>query len=253
MDFSKVQDDNIHESFMDVVNASVSRFSEKYHDIGMIKRHVRINNRNCMSSIEDLATVVDLSGQKLSLIIDEVDSFANRLLVRVSREKGLDSSGYNEFVKKEGSVLRDFGRVVKAESSTCIERMFFTGVMPVAWADAFSSLNTVEDLTHTNAFQDTLGFKSSDIEELLLLLFSELTPEVRRGHLESMRSKCNGYRRSSSQVEGMYNPQGVWYYLKQLRDKGDQMVPRMDPNIVQPARDEVAAFMVEHAACEFTL
>jgi hypothetical protein len=42
--------------------------------------------------------------------------------------------------------------------------MFFTGVLPVAWSDAFSSLNTFEDLTHSAAFEETLGFKSGDIE-----------------------------------------------------------------------------------------
>jgi hypothetical protein len=60
--------------------------------------------------------------------------------------------------------------------------------------------------------------------------------------------KCNGHRRSAAQKEGLYNPQGVWYYLKQLQDKGKEMVPRMDPNVVQPSKDEIAAFLVKHAA-----
>eukprot|EP01039_Chlorochromonas_danica_P006636 gene6636-7329_t len=199
MDFSKVRGVNITASFTEVVNASVSKFSKKYRKAGLLDEDVTISDNDFTSSLSNLATVVELSGHKLSLIVDEVDSFANRLLVQVSREKGLDNSGYHEFVKKEGSVLRDFGRVVKAESSTCIERMFFTGVMPVAWSDAFSSLNTVEDLTHTNAFQNTLGFKSSEIEELLVLLFPGMDPEERGMHLESIRNKCNGYRRSSAQ------------------------------------------------------
>lgn len=252
LDFSQVIGDNIPDSFTEVVNASVSKFSEKYYEGGFLKRPVTINEKNFASSISNMTSAVELSGHKLSLIVDEVDSFANRLLLQVSREKDLDTSGYNQFVKKEGSVLRDFGRVVKSASNTCIERMFFTGVMPVAWSDAFSSLNTVEDLTHTDAFQDALGFKSSDIEELLARRFPAMGPEERAKHLASIRCKCNGYRRSSSQVEGLYNSQGVWFYLKQLQDKGNRMVPRMDPNIVQPARDEVVAFLVKHAAGTFT-
>lgn len=51
--------------------------------------------------------------------------------------------------------------------------------MPVAWSDAFSSLNTVEDVNHT-AFEDTMGFKSSEIEKLLVLLFSDPEERVRR-------------------------------------------------------------------------
>lgn len=234
------------------MNAALSEFSEKYVEKGLLKRPVVIDSTDCMSSLSNTTSAVRMSGQKVSLIVDEVDSFANRLLVQVSRKMGLDNSGYNEFVKQEGSVLRQFGRVVKSESNTCIEKMFFTGVMPVAWSDAFSSLNTVKDLTHTKAFEDTLGFKTSDISKLMGQLFPKMTVEESRKHLESIKAKCNGYRRSSTQVEGLYNPQGVWYYMEQLRDKGDQMVPRMDPNIVQPARDEVAAFLVKHAAGEST-
>jgi hypothetical protein len=252
LDFSQVIGGDIPASFTEVVNASVSGYSDKYYEGGFLKRPVTINEKNFASSMSNMANAVELSGHKLSLIVDEVDSFANRLLLHVSREKALASPGYTEFVVREGSVLRDFGRVVKSASNTCIERMFFTGVMPVARCDAFASLNTVEDLTHTDAFEEALGFKSSDIEELLARRFPAMGPEERAKHLASIRCTCIGYRRSSSQVEALYNPQGVWFYLKQLQDKGDRMVPRMDPNIVQPVRDEVVAFLVKQAAGTFS-
>jgi hypothetical protein len=72
-----------------------------------------------------------------------------------------------------------------------------------------------------------------------------MTSEERAKHLESIKSKSNEYRRSSAQAEGLYNPQGVWYYLEQLEDKGSQMIPRMDPHIMN---DELATFLVKNAA-----
>lgn len=221
LDFSDVDERDVERSFTKVVNASVYDFSRKYRKAGLLDADVKIDDQDFASSLSNLAGTAKLSGHKLSLIVDEVDSFANRLLLQVSHEKGLNSSGYHELVKKEGSILRRFGRTVKKHSSTCIERMFFTGVMPVAWSDAFSSLNTVDDLTNDPAFYDALGFKTSDIEELLVLLFPAMDPEERAKHLALIRSKCNGYRRSSSQVEGLYNTQGVWYYLKELQRHGD--------------------------------
>jgi hypothetical protein len=131
--------------------------------------------------------------------------------------------------------------------------MFFTGVLPVAWSDAYSSLNTVMDLTHDPAFHEALGFKSSDIDELLALRFPAMDPEERAKHLAAIHRTCNGYRRSSSQVDALYNPQGVWFYLGQLESHGDQMVPRIDPNVLPPADDEVADFLVRHAAGSFPL
>lgn len=240
-----MDDKDIVTSFTQVVNSSVEDFSSKYHACGLLKKSVEIDSNNFTASLSNLCRVVTLSGHNVSLIVDEVDSFANRLLVQVSREKGLNTSGYHEFRKREGSVLRQFGRTVKSHSRDCIRRMFFTGVMPVAWSDAFSSLNTVQDLTHTHRFHDALGFKNKDILELLELRFPHMTSEERVKHLESIKSKSNEYRRSSAQAEGLYNPQGVWYYLEQLEDKGSQMIPRMDPHIMN---DEVATFLVKNAA-----
>eukprot|EP01033_Poteriospumella_lacustris_P012744 gene12744-9111_t len=49
----------------------------------------------------------------------------------------------------------------------------------VAWSNGCFPLNTVKDLTYTAAFQQTLGFKSSDIDELLALRFPAMDPNER--------------------------------------------------------------------------
>jgi hypothetical protein len=250
MDFSVVNERDVARSFPNVVNASIYDFSETYCQASLLDKAVTIDDEDFASSLSNMASAVSLSGNKLSLIVDEADSFANRLLLEVSHEKGLGESGYDAFIKNGVSVLRHFGRVVKSKSGSCIERMFFTGVLPVAWSDATSSLNTVMDLTHDPTFQETLGFKSSDIDELLALQFPA---EERAKHLAAIQRTCNGYRRLSSQVDALYNPQGVWFYLDQLESNGDQMVPRIDPNVLPPADDEVADFLVRHAAGAFPL
>jgi hypothetical protein len=216
MDFSAVQEADIIGSFTEVVNMSISGFSQKYIEAGLLFEPIKIDGRRFGSSISNLAAAVERSGQKLSLIVDEVDSFTNRLLLQVSRENGLNESGYREFVNKGGLVLRDFGRLVKAETNTCISKMFFTGLLLVAWGDGFSSFNIMEDLTHTNAFQYTLGLKSSDIAEILALRCPGMPRDVQVQHLEAIKGTSNGFRRSPYQAEALYSPQGVWYHLEQL-------------------------------------
>lgn len=108
--------------------------------------------------------------------------------------------------------------------------MFFTGVMPVAWSDAFSSLDSVKDVSHLPRLQDTLGFKQQEIVELLQYKFPNLSSTERFEHLEKIKAKCNGHRRSPSRKEGHFNPQGVWFYLDQLKgthDFGEDMIPRI--------------------------
>lgn len=247
-DFSDVNEQNVAAQFTKIVNETIEEFSEKYYQLGLLYDRVTIDPTDFRASFASLARNVRLKGEKLSVIVDEVDAFANRLLMQGALLENQNVTTYHEFVKSEGSLLRRFGRTLKKHSSTCIERSFYTGVMPVAWSDAFSSLNIVEDLTHTVAFNDTLGFKTTDVEELLSTLYPTMTPAMQAKHLEAIRNKCNGYRRSSAQTHGMYNPQGVWFCLKQLRDQGDLLTMRLDPNIVQPAKDEFAAFLVKHAS-----
>jgi hypothetical protein len=249
MDFSAVQEADILGSFTEVVNTSISGFSQKYIDAGLLSEPIKIDGRRFGSSISNLAAAVERSGQELSLIVDEVDSFTNRLLFQVSRENGLNESGYREFVNKGGLLLRDFGRVVKAETNTCISRMFLTGVLPVAWSDGFSSFNIMEDLTHTNAFQHTLGLKIGDIAEILAQRFAGMPHDVQGQHLEAIKNTSSGFRRSPYQAEALYSPQGVWNYLEQLHHKGDQMVPRTEPSLL-PSEADVVAFLVKHAAGE---
>lgn len=194
LDFSDVDDKNIEESFTTVVNMACLYFFQKYHEQGMLKYPVEINSTDYTDTLASLASSVSLSGHKL--IVDELDSFATRLLVNVSQgENALGTSGYRDFVAREGFVLRQFGRSLKKHSSTCIERMFFTGIMPVAWSDAFSSLNIVVDLTHSYAFMDALGLTGSDVTNLLTERYPQLSPrgtgrasEERTSHLQQLSS-----------------------------------------------------------------
>lgn len=232
-------------TFNQAVNSRVKRFSDKYVKAGLLNKPVEVNPNSYLDTLDNFSDTVEDSGHFVFLIVDETDSFANRLLVQIGREAGLGKSAYREFVKREGSVLRDFGRAIKAEG--CYHRMFFTGLMPVAWSDAFSSLNIVKDVTHHFNFSGALGFTSADIQELLAHRFPNMNDADRGHHLNMIQLTCNGYRRSSHQEEAMYNPQGVWYYLDELKDKGENMVASLDPNIVPSARDEIAAFLVQQA------
>eukprot|EP01033_Poteriospumella_lacustris_P016296 gene16296-11652_t len=251
LDFSKVDECRSEHYLKKLVNAAIQTFSEKYRKAGLLNEDVKIDDKYYATSIANLARVVESSGHKLSVIVDAVDSFAYKILLHVSHTCGLrakerlDIGSFYQLEAWGTSVLRDFC----LRLNLCgIERTFFTGVLPVAWPTGCSSIKRVMDLTDDPAFQKTLGFKSSDIDELLALRFPAMDPNERAKHLAAIHRTCNGYRRSSSQVEALYNPQGVWFYLDQRQNHGDQMVPHIDPNVLPPVPDEVVDFLVRHAA-----
>lgn len=80
-----------------------------------------------------------------------------------------------------------------------------------------------------------------------------MSAKDKKQHLKQIQEKSNGHKRFPDQKHVMYNPQGVWFYLKQLQDKGELMQPSMDPDTKNLQNDEIIAFLVKHAAGEAIL
>jgi hypothetical protein len=132
MDFGAVQEADVMGSFTQVVNTSISGFSQKYNEAGLLSEPIKTDGRSYGSNISNLAAAVERSGENLSLIVDEVDSFTNRLLLQVCRENGLNESGFSEFVRK-GGLLAGEGRdqhvhqqnVLHRRAARSVERRLF--------------------------------------------------------------------------------------------------------------------------------
>jgi hypothetical protein len=158
LSFNKVDDTNIEQGFNNYINRAIVGFSERYHEAGLLKRPIDINPSDAMDSFESMLDGVVQSKHKLYLIVDEYDSSANRLLLNI--DTSVDDIGlkqYSHLIASKESILRAFGNMVKSGSRNAIARMFFTGVTPMAFCDALSGLNMVEDISSSLKFALTLG------------------------------------------------------------------------------------------------
>ena len=81
-------------------------------------------------------------GQKIYLILDEYDNFANNILVDYGNER------YRSITHGSG-FFRSFLKVVKDYSSSVIERIFLTGVSPVTMDDLTSGFNIADNYSST--------------------------------------------------------------------------------------------------------
>ena len=149
-----------------------------------------------MDSFDRLLSAVKSSKYKLYLIVDEYDSFANKLIFSV--DPSVKDSGL------EQSILRDFGDMVKSGSSGPITRMFFTGIASMAFCDALSGLNMVSDISFDPAFSSVVGLSEVDVSRALEKL--ELNDADNQDHMAVMKKHFNGYRFAEG-AEGVYNPQ----------------------------------------------
>ena len=68
-------------SFRESINNSIKDFSKKYCKAGFLKEPVEIDNEDYATSIANLVSVSKNNNQKIYLIVDEVGSFVNRLIM----------------------------------------------------------------------------------------------------------------------------------------------------------------------------
>ncbi|RYH10257.1 hypothetical protein EON65_39535 [archaeon] len=247
LSFSRVSPDDATKSFNDYINAMVRDFSKRYCKSGHLEESIDINPSNCFDSLTNLFTTVKRSKQQVYLIVDEYDSFANAAMLNIdTSENDIGSKQYRHLIASKESLLRNFGNTVKDESTTgAIGRMFFTGITPMAFADALSGLNMVDDITHHPMFTSVVGFIRKDLDDALDKMGMTDKDQCERC-LAKMESHFNGYRFRFGQKEGVYNPQACLRYLRSLIVTGEAPSPVLDPNIATPS-DNMIHFLARHA------
>ena len=99
-------------------------------------------------------------GQKIYLILDEYDNFANNILVDYGNER------YRSITHGSG-FFRGFLKVVKDYSNSVIERIFLTGVSPVTMDDLTSGFNIAANYSNSPTFNNMMGFNEQEVRTLI--------------------------------------------------------------------------------------
>ena len=148
--------------------------------------------------------------EKIYVIIDEYDHFANELL-------GFNVSGFKDLVSKNGKV-RKWYEILKKGTESVVDRIFITGVAPITLDGMTSGFNIVSDITRDFEFNEMMehqGITSEKIEELLPV----------------MKENYDGYRFSLDAEEKMYNSNMTLYFLNQYVGLGKVPNELVDVNI----------------------
>ena len=82
LSFSGVAPDkDVERNFRNYVNDAVLDFSKKYVKAGLLDDPIDVDREDCLYSLKRLFSEVQISGRQIYLIVDECDSFVNRLLL----------------------------------------------------------------------------------------------------------------------------------------------------------------------------
>ena len=149
------------------------------------------------------AFIVQRANDKIYVIIDEYDHFANELL-------GFDTDQFKNLVSKNGKI-RKWYEILKKGTETVIDRIFITGVAPITLDSLTSGFNIGTDITRDEEFNEMLGFTE---EELVKLLDAqEISKKKQEEILPIMKENYDGYNFSINCKGKIYNSTMCLYFL----------------------------------------
>ena len=162
--------------------------------------------------------------EKMYVIIDEYDHFANELL-------GFQTESFKNLVSKNGRV-RKFYEILKEGTESVVDRIFITGVAPITLDSMTSGFNIITDLTRDPRFNEMMGFTE---EELIKIMEEqEIEEEKQEELLPIMKESYDGYRFSIEVKENnnLYNSNMCLYFLNSYISFGKIPEELVDVNIV---------------------
>ena len=141
--------------------------------------------------------------EKIYVIIDEYDHFANELL-------GFNTNQFKNLVSKNGKV-RKWYEILKEGTESVIDRIFITGVAPITLDSLTSGFNIGSDKTQNDKFNEMMGFTEEELKELIKE--QNISKEEQEEILPIMKENYDGYRFSLYGKEKMYNSNMCLYFL----------------------------------------
>ena len=148
---------------------------------------------------------VQRGNEKIYVIIDEYDHFANELL-------GFAPDKFRDLVSKNGKV-RKWYEILKKGTETVIDRIFITGVAPITLDSLTSGFNIGKDITQDSRFNEMMGFTQEELIEMLNR--QKISKEEQEEILPIMKNNYDGYKFSIKANKQIYNSNMCLYFLSE--------------------------------------
>ena len=236
--FSEISTNTVEESikgFREKVDIGINRFVTNYK--------LDFYNNPEMSTEGILGSTFEAfreqrRNEKIYVIIDEYDHFANELL-------GFKTDEFKELVAKNGKV-RKWYEILKEGTESVVDRIFITGVAPITLDSTTSGFNIARDITKNIRFNDMLGFSKEDVKYLMIEI--DIPKEKQEELLPIIKENYDGYVFSDEidteklNAYKLYNSNMTLYFLDAYQEQ--QKVPKVmiDTNILSDYK-KIEAFM----------
>ena len=158
---------------------------------------------------------------KIYVIIDEYDHFANELL-------GFNTEQFRNLVSKNGKV-RKWYEILKKGTETVVDRIFITGVAPITLDSLTSGFNIGTDITQDEEFNEMIGFTEEELKKILKN--QEISLKEQEKIIPIMKENYDGYKFCLKAKNQIYNSNMCLYFLSRYIRLGEIPDKLIDTNI----------------------
>ena len=189
-------------SFKNKTMSFIKLFAERYGIDFYINEE-----REAEDILNDLfkAFYIQKPDDKIYVIVDEYDHFANELL-------GFYPEHFRSLVSKNGRV-RKWYEVLKEGTETVVDRIFITGVAPITLDSLTSGFNIGKDITQDVRFNDMMGFTKTELVDILDN--QEISIDEQEKILPIMKENYDGYKFSLNVENQIYNSNMCLFFLSE--------------------------------------
>ncbi len=200
------------------VASSIKLFVEKYELDFFVNNEDEAENilDNLFKSFE-----IQRNTEKIYVIIDEYDHFANELL-------GFNTNQFKNLVSKNGKV-RKWYEILKKGTENVVDRIFITGVAPITLDSLTSGFNISSDKTKDRNLNEMMGFTKEEVVEIMES--QNISKENQENILPIMKENYDGYMFSIYGKEKIYNSNMCLYFLNEYTQYQEIPEQLIDINI----------------------
>ena len=173
-----------------------------------------------------LGILGDTCRQKLYVIIDEYDQFANAILAS-------DVHRFKNMTSRDG-FYKDFFTTLKKATKGAVAHVFITGVSAFSLDSMTSGFNVADKITSSSVFSGMFGFTERELRDLIPQIVDLKASGLDVDKVISrLKEWYNGYRFSSLSDETVFNSTMCLYYLRSLRREKKEPSEMLDSNLGQ--------------------
>ena len=200
------------------VASSIKLFVDKYNLDFFVNEEQEAEN-----ILDNLfkAFQIQRSEEKIYVIIDEYDHFANELL-------GFNVDQFKNLVSQNGKV-RKWYEILKKGAESVVDRIFITGVAPITLDSLTSGFNIGSDKTRNANLNEMMGFTREELIQMINI--QGISEEEREEILPIMKEYYDGYKFSLYGKEKIYNSNMCLYFLNEYLETGRMPESLIDVNI----------------------